>query len=479
MTVDDPCRMTAAQLAAAYRSRTLSPVEVAQAMLDRIAQLDAAIGAFCLLDPETTLVMAAASEARWRRGEPLGPGDGVPTTVKDAMLTRGWPTLKGSRTVARDQPWEADTACVARLREQGAVFLGKTSLPEFGWKAVGDSPLTGIARNPWDQSKTPGGSSGGAAAAAALGLGVWHTASDAAGSIRIPAGFCGVFGFKPTYGMVPLYPTSAFAGLGHHGPITRTVADAAAMLTVMSAADWRDATAAPDCARNFAQGWAGDIAGMRIGYARETAGVAVDDDIVSLIDAAMARLEELGAHVEAFTLDLAPARDIIEILWRVGCALTVEQVAPECRELVDPGLLAYAELGRSIAATELRGAQLEREALATRLNRLHERFDLIVTPTTPLVAFEAGCDVPPDSGYRSWLDWAPFSYPFNLTQQPAASVPCGLVPSGLPAAFQIVGPRHGDLAVLRAAHAYESTCAGGFLDSAPPIARLNAARDAS
>lgn len=454
---DDSCALTASELNRAYRDRLLSPVEVASAVLERIDALNGQVNAFCLVDADTTLAMARASEARWLKGKPLGPGDGVPTTVKDLMLTKGWPTLRGSRTIDANQSWDTDTACVARLREQGAVFVGKTTTPEFGWKAVNDSPLKGVTRNPWNLELTPGGSSGGAAVAAALGLGVWHTASDAAGSIRIPAAFCGVFGFKPTHGVVPICPTSAFSDLGHHGPITRTVEDAVAMLAIMSRTDMRDATAAPACARDFASGLSGDIAGMRIGYACEAPGIAVDPAILALTDQALATFEELGGHVEAIALDLEGARDIIETLWSVGCALLLEGVPADRLRLIDPVLRAYAEKGQTVAAVQLRAAQIAREALAARLNRLHERFDIIVTPTTTIEPFAAWHEVPPNGPYRSWLDWAAFSYPLNLSRQPAASVPCGLTPAKLPAGIQIIGPRFGDLAVLRVARAYEST----------------------
>lgn len=457
----DLLRLSASELHRAYKRRDLSPVEVASAILDRAEALNEEFNAFCLIDRPTTLAMARASEARWHKGEAIGPGDGIPTTVKDVMLTKGWPTLRGSLTVDPNQAWDTDSPCVARLREQGAVFLGKTTTPEFGWKALDNSPLNGVTRNPWDPARTPGGSSGGAAVAAALGLGVWHTASDAGGSIRVPAAFCGVFGFKPTLGIVPLYPTNAFSGLSHHGPITRSVEDAVAMLRIMSQADPRDATAAPACARDFSAETRDDIAGLRIGYARTAPGVAVDPDIASLTDASVATLSELGGQIEDFVLDLSGAREMVEPIWSVGCALVLHETPAASHDKIDPGLRAYADAGRAVSATELRLAQIARETLAERLNLLHERFDVIVTPTVPILPFAIGHDVPPDGPYKSWLDWASFSYPFNLSQQPAASIPCGLTPAGLPAAFQVVGPRFGDQTVLRVACAYER--AAGFI----------------
>jgi len=228
-----------------YRKRALSPVEATQILLDRLEALQPKINAFCIVDHDGALAAARESEQRWQRGDAVGRLDGVPVTIKDLMLMRGFPTLRGSRLVDPDQDWSEDAPAVARLREAGAVILGKTTTPEFGWKALGDSPLTGITRNPWDLSRTPGGSSAGAAAACAAGIGALHLGSDGAGSIRIPAAFTGIFGLKPSFGRVPAYPLSAMGPLAHLGPMARTVADAALMLTVLSQPDHRDSYALP------------------------------------------------------------------------------------------------------------------------------------------------------------------------------------------------------------------------------------------
>jgi len=234
--------MSASALLDAYRRKTLSPVEATKAALSRLDRLEPKLNAFVLVDAEGALAAARESEARWARGTPKGLVDGVPTTIKDIVLTKGWPTLRGSRLSKRDQPWNEDAPAVARLREHGAIFLGKTTTPEFGWKALGDSPLTGITRNPWNPGMTSGGSSAGAAVAAAAGLGPIHQGSDGAGSIRIPSSFCGIYGFKPTYGRVPMWPVSNTDSTSHTGPMTRTVADAALMLAVMAGADDWDRT---------------------------------------------------------------------------------------------------------------------------------------------------------------------------------------------------------------------------------------------
>src|SRR3982751_6240485 len=233
------CGITACELLDGYRKHELSPVEVTRAVLERIEKVNPALNAFCLVS-DRALDEAKASEERWMRGQPRGLLDGVPVSIKDIILTRGWPTLRGSKTVDAKGPWNDDAPVTARLREHGAVLIGKTTTPEFGWKGVTDSPLTGITRNPWNQQKTPGGSSGGAAAAVAAGMGPLAVGTDGGGSIRIPCSFTGLFGIKPSFGRVPAWPLSPFGTVAHVGPMTRSVADAALLLNVLALADARD-----------------------------------------------------------------------------------------------------------------------------------------------------------------------------------------------------------------------------------------------
>src|SRR3954451_2546129 len=245
---------SAAALVTAYRERRLSPVEVAEAALARIAARDGELNAFCLVDGERALAEAGASEARWAAGAPAGLLDGVPVAVKDILLTRGWPTLRGSKTVDPAGPWDDDAPAVAALRRHGAVLPGKTTTPEFGWKGVTDSPLTGITRNPWDHSRTAGGSSGGSSAALAAGMVPLALGTDGGGSIRIPSSFCGLPGIKPTYGRVPAWPASPYGTVAHAGPMARTVTDLALLLDVLSAPDPRDWSALPPPDRSFLVG---------------------------------------------------------------------------------------------------------------------------------------------------------------------------------------------------------------------------------
>src|SRR6204780_113361 len=233
-------RLSATELVGLYRRRELSPVEATRAVLARIDSRNAATNAYCLVRDDEALASAKQSEQRWRAGEPAGLLDGVPVSVKDLLLTSGWPTLRGSLTIDKAGPWNVDAPAVARLREHGAVLLGKTTTPEFGWKGVTDSPLTGVTRNPWDPGRTAGGSSGGAAAAVASGLGPLALGTDGGGSIRIPASFCGIVGLKPTHGRVPVYPPGTFGTPSHVGPMARTVADAALLLDAIGSPDFRD-----------------------------------------------------------------------------------------------------------------------------------------------------------------------------------------------------------------------------------------------
>jgi aspartyl-tRNA(Asn)/glutamyl-tRNA(Gln) amidotransferase subunit A len=453
---DDLCQYSSAQLRQLYLKRIASPIDVASAILDRIDHLNPRFNIFSYIDPETTIEMARRSEARWQRGRPLGPGDGIPATIKDNMHVIGWPRRCGSLTIPETSKSSFDSACVARLREAGCVFLGKTTTPEFAWKGVTDSPLLGMTRNPWNPALTPGGSSGGAAVAAALGMGAWHLASDAAGSIRIPAAFCGVQGFKPTFGIVPNFPASPFSGLGHHGPLARDVSDLAAIMTVISRPDRRDATACPPGTIDFSVPLEDGLRGKMIGYVK--GGFGTDPDIVELIDKALIEFERLGARIEEIELELSDARDQIENYWSVGCALLMDSIPPNEQGLVDPGIAERARRGRDMTAAHFRASELDRESLASSLNLLHEHHDFIVTPAVPVQAFPTGHDVPPGSDYHNWIDWTPFTYPFNLTQQPAISVACGLTAKRLPAGLQIVGPRFSDLSVLRAAQTFETAC---------------------
>ena len=453
--MSDPCELGAAALVERYRDGSLSPVEATRAILGRIERLNPVLNAFCLVDAKSALAAAAASEARWRSNEPLGALDGVPVSVKDVILARGWPTRRGSKTVDPKGPWEDDAPAVARLREAGAVLLGKTTTPEFGWKGVTDSPLTGITRNPWDPRKTPGGSSGGAAAAVASGMGALALGTDGGGSIRIPSAFTGVFGIKPTHGRVPFWPPSPTGTVAHMGPIARSVTDAARMLAVLALPDARDWAASPRERRDWLATLEDGVRGLRIAYSADLGYARVDAEIARIARAAVRTFERLGAIVEERDPGFDDPHDLFTRHWFPGAAWIVRSAPPGKRRLMDKGLLAVAKLGERYSAVDFVDAAVQRAALGARMGAFHERYDLLVTPTMPIAAFDAGREVPPKWKTKRWTDWTPFTFPFNLTQQPAASIPCGRTAAALPVALQIVGARHADALVLRAARAFE------------------------
>ena len=454
---NDVAHASVERLLKLYRERALSPVEVTRLLLDRLDILQPRINAFCVVDRDGALAAARQSEGRWQRGEAVGRLDGVPATIKDLVLMRGFPTLRGSRLVDPDQDCSEDAPATARLREAGAIILGKTTTPEFGWKALGDSPLTGITRNPWDPSRTPGGSSAGAAAACAAGIGPLHVGSDGAGSIRIPSAFTGVFGLKPSFGRVPAYPASPMGLLSHVGPITRTVADAALMLTVLSGPDDRDPYALPPEGKDYCGGLEDGVRGWRIAYSPTLGYAKVDPEIAAAAAAAASRFEALGAVVEEVDAVFTSPREALFTLWAAGAAKLLSAFPAERRAELDPGLVATAEAGERITAADYLGADLVRNALGQQMAAFHRKYDLLLTPMMPIPALPAGQDLNDPTTERHWIDWSPFSYPFNMTRQPAASIPCGLTRAGLPIGLQIVGPLYSDDRVLRAARAFETT----------------------
>lgn len=451
----DVTALTATEMVDQFRSGALSPVEATQASLDRIAEADGDLNAFCLVDPDAALTQARASERRWREGTPLGPVDGVPTAIKDIFLTKGWPTLRGSRIIDPDQPWDEDAPSTARLREAGAVLVGKTTTPEFAWKGVTDSPLTGITRNPWDPSRTPGGSSGGAGAAVAAGMCPLATGTDGGGSVRIPASFCGIFTIKPTYGLLPLFPASPFGTLAHAGPMTWTVEDAALMLDVMARPDSRDWSQLPPPAAPFTGNLDTGVAGLRVAYSPTLGFARPDPEVERLVRDGVEVLSELGAHVEEVDPGLSDPVEAFHVLWFAGVAKVLSGYPADRRGEVEPALAEVAALGETYSAMDYLEATAQRMALGITLGRFHDTYDLLVTPTMPIPAFEAGVEVPAGWPEKRWTSWTPYTYPFNLTQQPAASVPCGFTGEGLPVGLQIVGARHADALVMAASKAFQ------------------------
>jgi aspartyl-tRNA(Asn)/glutamyl-tRNA(Gln) amidotransferase subunit A len=444
---------SATELIAAYRAHDLSPVEATNATLQRIEERDGTLNAFCLLDPESALKQARASEQRWHHNQPEGPLDGVPVAIKDLLVTKGWPTLRGSTTIDPAGPWNDDAPVVAALRRSGAVLPGKTTTPELGWKGVTDSALTGVTRNPWNPAKTAGGSSGGSSAALASGMVPLALGTDGGGSIRIPCAFCGLPGLKPTFARVPAWPASPFGPVSHVGPMARTIADLALLLDVIAQPDPRDWQQLPPATASFGAGLEDGVTDLRIAFSPELGHAAVDPEIAALVARAASAFTELGAHVEQVDPGFADPRETFDVLWSTGAARAVEALPSTYG--IDPGLAAIAEQGRTYSGLDYLRACGERDQLAIAMSRFHESWDLLLTPAMPIAAFGAGREVPEGATDPRWPGWTPFTYPFNLTQQPAATVPCGFTSDNLPAGLQIVGPRHADALVLRAARAYE------------------------
>ncbi|GLQ07153.1 amidase [Sneathiella chinensis] len=460
---------SATELVAGYRTGAVSPVEATRAVLDQIRTYDSALNAFVLVREEEALAEAARSEVRWREGKPEGLVDGVPTTIKDIMLTEGMPTLKGSRLIDPAGPWLDDSPAVARLKEQGAVIVGKTTTPEFGWKGVTDSPLSGITRNPWNPSQTPGGSSGGAAAACAAGMGALHTGTDGGGSVRIPAAFSGIFGLKPSFGRVPAWPASVYGTVSHIGPMTRTVADAALMLQVMAGYDARDWYALPPSEVDFSVIPENGFKERKVAYSRTLGYATVDPEVLRHVDHAVELVKSLGAEVEEVDPGFGPPDEIFKVLWYSGASYAAKDFSQSDLDKMDPGLRQVVEMGREYTLTDFYDATAARAELGARMRAFHETYDLLLTPSLSVTAFEAGL-LGPQQEDGVWMNWTPFSFPFNLTQQPACSVPCGLSADGLPIGMQIVGPMHADGTVLAAAAAFEkiSPVAG----ARPDLAKL-------
>ena len=457
MNREDLCFLSAAQMAEAVRRKELSPREIVETVLERIDTLNPKLNAFYTITAETAIEEAKRAEQAVAKGEPLGALHGVPVSFKDTMITKDVRTTLGSKIFENNVPRE-DAPLVERLKGAGAVMLGKTTMPEFAWKGMTDSPLHGIARNPWNPDYTPGGSSGGASAQVAAGMGPLAAGTDGAGSIRIPAAFTNLYGIKPTFGRVPVYPSSAFDALSHAGPITRTVEDAALMLSVMAGPHPAAPLSLEAPPADYAAGLGKGIKGLRVAWSPDLGSAEVDPEVKEVTARAAAAFTELGCSVEEAAPDFGDVSEVYRTYFRVGVATSIADVVDEWEPHMDPGLVNIGREGVKVTAVEVAKAQVRRHALFDGVRRFFESFDLLLTPSVAVPPFKAGAPSPaPEHGHgEDWFNWSPFTYPFNLTQLPAASVPAGFSEEGLPIGLQIVGRRFADLTVLQASAAYET-----------------------
>jgi aspartyl-tRNA(Asn)/glutamyl-tRNA(Gln) amidotransferase subunit A len=456
MTPTDLGFKPATELAALIRSKKLSPVELTKAVLERIERLNPKLNAFVTVTADLAMDAAKKAEQTVMKGGALGPIHGIPFSIKDLALTAGVPTKSGSFIHEKSVP-TVDAPFVRRLKEAGGVMLGKTTTPEFGWKAIGDSPLTGSTRNPWNPAMTTGGSSAGAGAAAAVGLGPLHQGSDGAGSIRVPSAFCGIYGFKPTYGRVPMWPTSNSDSTSHTGPMTRTVADAALMMTVMAGPDDWDRTSIDGPVPDFVGRLHDGIKGLRVAWSLNLDRLTVDPEVATVVKQAVVAFQSLGCSVEEVKTGFGESDEIIRCMWNSHLAGNYSQYLKEWRDRMDPGLVASIEDGLRYSAADYVAMRGRKLAWWDTVRPLFEKYDLLLTPTVSVAAFPVGRINPEHWPQHPWywLGWAGFSYPFNFTGQPAATCPAGFTPSGLPVGLQIVGRRFADLTVLQASAAFE------------------------
>lgn len=453
------CFTPATELADMIRRKTVSPVEVIDAVLARIEQINPQINAFCTVTGDQARAEAQVVEQAVMRGDDLGPLSGVPISIKDLTYTKGVRTTRGSRLFADYVPSE-DAPVVERVKAAGAIVVGKTNTPEFGWKGDSGNLLFGPTLNPWDRTKTAGGSSGGAAAAVACGLAPLALGTDGAGSIRIPASFCGIVGLKAQLWRIPVYPASPLETLSHVGPMTRTVRDTALLLNVLAGPDERDRLSLPANSVDYLAACEGSVADLRIAWSPDLGYALVDPEVRAIAEeAARAFADDLGCTLEethpGFDDPSVPER----LIFYAGVADNLQGLSAEQRALLDPELVRALDeevTGRS--ASDFVAASVARHRMWDVTRRFFDHYDLLLTPTIAVSPFAAGEEGPREvhGCAVERFGWTPFTYPWNLTGQPALTVPAGWTTSGLPVGLQIVSRRYDEATALRAGAAFEA-----------------------
>ena len=447
----------AAELAALIREKQVSPVEVMAATLARIERLDPKVNAFAHLAGDAAMDAARQAETALMKGVPIGRIHGVPVTIKDLAWVKNMPAQMGSHLFAGNMP-PMDTPFVTRLQVQGGIVIGKTTTSEFGWTGVSHSPLTGITHNPWKHGMNAGASSAGAGAAAAAGFGHLHQGSDGAGSIRMPSHFCGVYGLKPTYGRIPYHPVGGGDNTSHIGPMTRTVADAALMMELMVGPSPLDHTSLESWPADYSGRLREGIKGKRVAFSPDLGHARVDPEVAELVARAAEKFSQLGAHVEQVATPwAAEGPELIRTTWPAHLSRLIPRLA-EWEGRMDPGLVACIKDGAKVTMTDYQLARERKYAYCARIGAWFDDWDFLLTPAVSVATFPAERLMPehwPEHVW-DWVSWAEFSYPFNFSGNPAASIPCGFTPGGLPVGLQIVGRRFDDLGVLQASAAYEA-----------------------
>jgi aspartyl-tRNA(Asn)/glutamyl-tRNA(Gln) amidotransferase subunit A len=446
--------LDATELLAGYRSRSFSPVEVMRAVLARVQRWEPQLCATYLLRPEQALANAAASEARWLRGAPIGILDGVPVTIKENIATEGDPMPAGT-AASRLTPALLDAPPAARLREAGALVFSKTTMPDYGMLSSGLSSFHKLARNPWDLRKTPGGSSAGAAAGAAAGYGPLHIGTDIGGSLRLPAGWCGIFSLKPSLGRIPIDPPTTGRAAG---PMTRSVADSALLMQVLSKPDARDSMSLPEQVIDWEHFDAGvhRLRGLRIGLLMDAGcGLPVDTEVAVAVRRAGELFENAGAVVEPMEPFMTPAMlHGLDHFWRMRSRVDLAALPTQDRDKVLPYIRQWADSAADMSGTEVFAAASQSQATRFASVKACARYDFVISPTAPVVAFLAEWPSPTNDPLHG-LEHIAFTVPYNMSEQPAASINCGYTREGLPIGLQIAGQRFDDLGVLQVAHAFE------------------------
>jgi aspartyl-tRNA(Asn)/glutamyl-tRNA(Gln) amidotransferase subunit A len=450
--MEEACDIAATDLVARFAAGSLSPVEHVAAVLARVEAAEPQVAALWALDAAGAMAAARASEARWRRGEPIGPLDGVTVTLKELIATRGVAKPLGTAaTILRPEPVDAPPA--ARLREAGAIILAKTTCPDFGMLSSGLSSFHRLSRNPWDLSASPGGSSAGAGSAAAAGYGPLHIGTDIGGSVRLPAGWCGVYGFKPSLGRVPIDPPY----MGRvAGPMTRSVADAALAMAVLSRPDARDYMSLPEQVLD----WTArpiEVRGLRIGCMMDAGcGLPLDPEIAAAVTAAARAFEQAGAIVEPVGAVLTRAMlNGLDRFWRTRFLHELNSLPEDRQALVLPYIRTWVAAARSYDGMQVYSGLEQVTAMRAAARDRFAGHDFILSPTAPVPAFPAAFASPVDDPARPFEHIA-FTMPWNMSEQPAASINCGYTAAGLPIGLQIVGRRFDDVGVLRLSRSYEA-----------------------